>query len=342
MKNNKLNAVPVSKHFEDGRAEARPYNGSTPITGRALRSSPRESSGQAGQALRTSGQAKARPYNGSTPIMKDKKLLAEHSCDEKKRQPFGFAQDKQGCPSATLRVNRTPKVDAESLWKQIEDVVVPQLRLSVIDHVVYIHLVRHSRLEGRRRLRFSILWLARNIHLSGGPTREAVRRLAGHGALRLIERSKAGHVAEVRLPEEIPGVRARAKRARKAARLSGANGIEDVDFLKTVELRRAIHARERGRCFYCLRQIPARLACIDHVVPRARVGCNSYRNLVSSCMECNSEKGERLAEEFVRGLYRERSLTAAELKNRLRALDALAAGKLRPTIPSEGGPGSQA
>ena len=281
MKNSKCNGVPVSTHFEAGRAEAR-------------------------------------PYKGATPSMKTKKLLGEHSGDEKERQ--------QGC--------RTPKLDAETLWKQIEDVVVPQLRLSVIDHVVYVHLVRHSRLEGRRRLRFSILWLARNIHLSGGPTREAIRRLAAQGALRLIERSKAGHVAEVRLPEEIRGVRANAKRARQAARLSGAIGIEDVDYLKTLELRRAIHGRERGRCFYCLRQIPARLACIDHVVPRARVGCNSYRNLVSSCMECNSQKGERPAEEFVRSLYRERSLTAAELKNRLGALDALAAGKLRPTIPN--------
>jgi hypothetical protein len=220
-------------------------------------------------------------------------------------------------------------------------VVVPQLRLSVIDHVVYSHLVRHSRLEGRRRLRFSILWLARNIHLSGGPTREAVRRLAAQGAVRMVERSKAGHVVEVRLPEEIRGVRANAVRARQAARLSSAIGIEDVDFLKTLELRRAIHARERGRCFYCLREIPARLACLDHVVPRARVGCNSYRNLVSSCMECNSQKGERPAEEFVRSLYRERSLTAAELKDRLRALDALAAGKLRPVLPSQGEQGSQ-
>jgi DNA-binding GntR family transcriptional regulator len=63
-------------------------------------------------------------------------------------------------------------------------------------------------LEGKRRLRFSIPWLARNIHLSVCPTREAVRRLAAQGALRLVERSKAGHVAEVRLPEEIRRVRA--------------------------------------------------------------------------------------------------------------------------------------
>ncbi len=236
---------------------------------------------------------------------------------------------------------KNKELDAQSLWIQVEDVLVPRLRLSVIDHVVYLHLLRHSRLEGKRRLRFSIHWLARNIHLSVCPTREAVRRLAAQGALRLIERSKAGHVVEVRLPEEIRGVRANAVRARQAARLSGAMGIENVDFLKTLKLRRAIHARERGKCFYCLRRIAARLECLDHVVPRARVRCNSYRNLVSSCMECNSQKGERPAEEFLRWLFREHRLTAAELSDRFRALELLAFGKLRPALPSEGGPGGQ-
>jgi 5-methylcytosine-specific restriction endonuclease McrA len=263
---------------------------------------------EAGGALRSSGQAKARLYN------------------ERKRQ--------QGC--------RTPKeLDAESLWKEIEDVVVPRLRLGVIDHVVYSHLVRHSRLEGKQRLRFSIPWLARNIHLSVCPTREAVRRLAEHGALRLVERSKAGHVAEVRLPEEIRGVRSRAHRAREADRMPGSADIEEVNFLKTLELRRAIHARERGKCFYCLRRIPSRLGCLDHVVPRAKLRCNSYRNLVSSCMECNSEKGERPAEEFLRWLFREHRLGAADLNDRFRALELLASGKLRPALPSEGGPGSE-
>ena len=226
----------------------------------------------------------------------------------------------------------TLKVDAGALWKQIEDVVVPQLGLSVIDHVVYIHLVRHSLLEGKRRLHFSIPWLARNIRLSVCPTREAVRRLAGHGALRLIERSKAGHVAEVRLPEEIRGVRAKTMEARNGTQPTSVIEIEDVDFLKSPELRRTIHEREGGRCFYCLRRITPRMECLDHVVPRAKVRCNSYRNLVSACMECNSQKGERSAEEYLRWLFREHRLGAAELKDRFRKLELLAAGKLRPEI----------
>jgi hypothetical protein len=236
------------------------------------------------------------------------------------------------CNGSTPLIMKNKELDAKSLWKQVEDVVVPQLRLSVIDHVVYFHLVRHSRLEGKRRLRFSIPWLARNIHLSVCPTREAVRRLAAQGALRLVERSKAGHVVEVRLPEEICGVRANAIRARNAARQAGAVDIEEVDFLKTLELRRAIHARERGQCFYCLRRITPRLECLDHVVPRARVGCNSYRNLVSAWMECNAQKGERPAEEFLRWLFREHRLSAAELSSRFQALHLLASGKLKPEI----------
>jgi hypothetical protein len=50
-------------------------------------------------------------------------------------------------------------------------------------------------------------------------------------------------------------------------------------------------------------------------------------------MECNAQKGEKPADDFLRRLYRERRLTAAELAARLRALDALASGKLRPSLP---------
>jgi hypothetical protein len=50
-------------------------------------------------------------------------------------------------------------------------------------------------------------------------------------------------------------------------------------------------------------------------------------------MECNSQKGEEPAEDFLRRLYRERRLNGTELAARLRALDALASGKLRPHLP---------
>ncbi|HET8923590.1 MAG TPA: hypothetical protein VFN26_11410 [Candidatus Acidoferrum sp.] len=69
------------------------------------------------------------------------------------------------------------------------------------------------------------------------------------------------------------------------------------------------------------------------MVPQVQMGDNSYRNVVSCCMECNTQKGKRRAEDFLRGLYREGRLSAAELSGRLRALAELGSGKLRPRLP---------
>jgi hypothetical protein len=232
---------------------------------------------------------------------------------------------------------KNKKPNAELVWKQLEDQLVPRLRLSVFDRTVYSHLLRHSRLEAKLRLRFSILGLARNLRLSPATIRVGVRRLIAHGALRLLQRSKAGHLVEVRLPGEIRAVRLSRIESRttvkgETASAHAAINLEEADFLKNVTLRKSIHARERGQCFYCLRSTVPSVRCLDHVVPLVRSGRNSYRNLVSSCMECNAQKGEKPADDFLRRLYRERRLTAAELAARLRALDALAAGKLRSSL----------
>jgi 5-methylcytosine-specific restriction endonuclease McrA len=222
--------------------------------------------------------------------------------------------------------------NARLVWKQLEDEVVPRLRLPVIDRVVYAYLLRHSRLEGRPRLRFSMVWLARGIRVSVSPTRLAVRRLVEHGALRLVERTKAGHVVEVRLPEEIRAARPKAIGAGNGGQAGGAVSLEETDFMQSKALRQSIHAREGGRCFYCLRRIKARMQCLDHVVPQVDFGRNSYRNLVSCCSECNSKKGESTAANFLRWLFREGKLTSEELKGRMRALEKLAKGGMRPEL----------
>ena len=86
---------------------------------------------------------------------------------------------------------KNKKPNAEQLWKQFEDILVPRLRLSVIDRAVYSHLLRHSRLEGKLRLRFSMGRIARGARLGRTATRHAVLRLVDQGALRVVERGKA-------------------------------------------------------------------------------------------------------------------------------------------------------
>src|SRR6266481_4608741 len=233
------------------------------------------------------------------------------------------------------------KLNPKLLWIQFEDVLAPRLGLTVWDRAVYSYLLRHSLVVGKLRLHFAVMSVARDLGLSNGPVRQAVRRLDELGALRLLERSKTGHLVEMRLPGNIHAIRLRKNGASTVVGVedAGAAGeppastLETTDFLKTWALRKTIHDRERGACFYCLRRTPANVQCLDHVVPRARFGRNSYRNLVSCCLECNTRKGDRPARDFLRTVYRLGRLTPAELDGRLRALQALAAGKLRPVLP---------
>jgi 5-methylcytosine-specific restriction endonuclease McrA len=174
-----------------------------------------------------------------------------------------------------------------------------------------------------------------------------VRRLAEKGAVRLMERTRRGHVIEVRRPDQIraaleaggaPALSSQPD-VTEPRRLAQSRDIEGTDFLRTRRLREAIHVRERGLCFYCLCHVKDGTRCVDHVVPQFRSGGNTYRNLVSCCLDCNSQKRDKPAADFLRTLYREHRLTAAEFNARLRALQALAAGKLRPTLaPSAGKP----
>ena len=225
------------------------------------------------------------------------------------------------------------KVNPKLLWMEFEDVLAPRLGLTVKDRAVYSYLLRHSLVVGKLRLQFAVMALARTLGLSVGATRQAVRRLDELGALRVLERSKNGHLVEMRLPEQIRALRPGKNGASWAGGEPPASRLEATDFLKTWALRKTIFDREGGACFYCLRRTPGNVQCLDHVVPRVRFGRNSYRNLVSCCIECNTRKSDRPAPDFLRDLYRRGRLTPAELDGRLHALKDLAAGKLRPMLP---------
>src|SRR5467141_2285761 len=172
------------------------------------------------------------------------------------------------------------KLNPKLLWMQFEDVLAPRLGLTVWDRAVYSYLLRHSLVVGKLRLHFAVLSVARYLRLSNGPVRQAVRRLDELGALRLLERSKTGHLVEMRLPEQIRALRPGKNGASGATGAAGdppASALETTDFLKTWALRKTIHDRERGACFYCLRRTPLTCsasttscpACASGAIPTA-------------------------------------------------------------------------
>jgi hypothetical protein len=172
------------------------------------------------------------------------------------------------------------KPNAKLLWMQFEDVLAPRLGLTVKERAVYSYLLRHSLVVGKLRLQFAVMSLARTLGLSIGPVRQAVRRFDELGALRVLERSKTGHLVEMRLPEKIRALRPGKNGALVAVGAAGepsASTLETTDFLKTWALRKTIHDRERGACFYCLRRTPLTCtasttlchACASAVIPTA-------------------------------------------------------------------------
>ena len=53
--------------------------------------------------------------------------------------------------------------------------------------------------------------------------------------------------------------------------------------------RRAVFARDGGRCVYCA----APATSLDHVIPRSRGGEHCWDNVVSCCRRCNHAKADR-------------------------------------------------
>src|SRR5258707_11722058 len=96
------------------------------------------------------------------------------------------------------------KIDAVEVCKELEDLLAPRLKLSVLDRAVYSHLLRHSRFEGKPRLRFSILWLAHNLGITARRARSPGRPLLDKEVVGLVERSHNGHLGGVRFPGEGP------------------------------------------------------------------------------------------------------------------------------------------
>jgi 5-methylcytosine-specific restriction endonuclease McrA len=68
--------------------------------------------------------------------------------------------------------------------------------------------------------------------------------------------------------------------------------------------RRAVFARDGGRCQYC----GAAAENIDHVIPRSRGGQHVWENVVAACRPCNTRKEDRYLHEV--GLTLRRRPTA--------------------------------
>lgn len=73
--------------------------------------------------------------------------------------------------------------------------------------------------------------------------------------------------------------------------------------------RRSILLRDKYRCQFCNRQFPPSELTFDHYVPRSKGGKTVWENILTACVQCNSQKADR----HLRPLTLPRRPTHAEL-----------------------------
>lgn len=73
--------------------------------------------------------------------------------------------------------------------------------------------------------------------------------------------------------------------------------LKDYDRVPLKEVRfgkEAIFERDGHRCQYCGNVLPEHLLNLDHVIPRDMGGKTNWENVVTSCIECNTRKANRM------------------------------------------------
>lgn len=213
----------------------------------------------------------------------------------------------------------------DKIYGDIEDLLAPTLGLDPWERVVYYHLLRHTRLEGRPSGLFAVGPLSKAIPVSDFKVREVLRSLHNKGCVRIDDRSRNGHLISVLLPSEIPGL--------VRAPMEGVPvDIASLDFFSGRRYIVEILARENGACLYCLKALTVETCELDHLVPQADKFDHSFRNVVASCHNCNKGKGSLSAADFVRKLYRSSVLSEDELGQRLATVEAIQSGASVPHV----------
>lgn len=78
-----------------------------------------------------------------------------------------------------------------------------------------------------------------------------------------------------------------------------------IPFTEVNFTRRNLYKRDNYTCQYCVTPCTPKDLTIDHVRPRSRGGKNSWQNCVTSCLDCNTKKANKLLYESDMKLFKE-------------------------------------
>lgn len=217
-------------------------------------------------------------------------------------------------------------LDLVKTIKDIEDYLIPFLKLDTYERSLYYHLFRHTRVIDKQETIFVITTAPVTVGLTDYSARNRLRKMDKKGCIKISEIRRDGLKIKVFLPNEISGCV-----VEQQTNIAPID-IESINFYSDLKYRETILRRENGKCFYCLRKITSESYVLDHLTPQVNGGDDTYRNIVAVCHECNSKKSGTNADDFVRKLYRDGALSQKELEKRVIAMKDVKNRQLKPEI----------
>lgn len=210
--------------------------------------------------------------------------------------------------------------------KEYFEFVFPQKELSAWERLMLLSLYVSNELRCGEQFTVTLGRVATLAGASETSARVYLRSLADKEVIKIDGYDRSGYKVTLISPMSIPGM------TNSSQAVPGSIDLETIDFFKDRRFVSALLARQNGICFYSLRQIDECEFALDHLIPQARGGDNSYRNIVCCTFEMNTRKGDVAAEDFLRSLYRSGFLTEKDLEDRLSMVALISSGALQPVI----------
>ncbi len=128
---------------------------------------------------------------------------------------------------------------------------------------------------------------------------EALRGLDSKGIIQKVgDVNREGTLYKICLPDEIPLAIERMQIV-KHEKSKEIDLVKELDFYNVAENRLKVFERDGYKCHYCSKQLTRFSATLDHIQPVSQGGKNTYDNLITSCLHCNSQRGAKPIMDFI-------------------------------------------
>ncbi len=225
-----------------------------------------------------------------------RKLLDELETEARLENEEGFQQ-------------RFSPLDIPDIIKDIVDYLMPIL--SPYEVAFYWYVFRHAIIgTGTQHVRISTRGMqhgvVNSIHsrdtnskISLSQVRNVLGSMEAKGVIRKDgEANRDGTLYRVMIPEEIEDCRISMLEHQKIES-KPVYAEKEVDFYNIRENRLQIYERDQYKCQYCGKQLTRFSATLDHIIPVTEGGENTYDNLTTACLSCNSQKNRRPVGDFL-------------------------------------------